>query len=317
MTLLLDRITVGTDGPRGSGRTLTARLENGCSGMTIATEEEACELAEVLAGVRKPRRGRVFLDDRPVLSSPQLRAHIGLLLPKGYEPPMLARTAREHLAAARAKREKAGAPCGDLVGLLTSEELEAPAGRLSFHARRLVALEVALMLRAPSALVLCEPLRDLHPEHAQRVLATIRGFEAERTCTLILAPQRALIERLTSHVLFSDAPTAPKEKALFLRVERPRDVAVQVQAHACVWGTYLDPERPGVLIVSGPDEQQLAEACVEVIVRVRCNLTEMTPLKTRPEIEQCTKALTQTNARLPAASSPDKDRPATAGPNPQ
>ena len=225
-------------GPNGSGKSTLLRL---------------------LAGLERPRRGRVLLDGRP---APAARAAVAYAF---QEAVFLSGTLRANLdlalrlrglpaAARRARLEEAAAACG------VARLLERPAARLSGGEAQRANLARALSLRAPLTL-LDEPLA---------------GFD-ERGRALMLAELPALLRRFAATVVLV---THDREEALRLAA----DVVVLREGRVCAAG-----ERRAVF--AAPPDPQTAAFLGYTLIPADGRLAAVAPGSLRPSPGDFTLAL--------------------------
>ncbi len=165
----------------GSLRRLDLELGPGMQVMLGRPSEGSELLVELAAGARRPRSGRVRLDDEDPARSPSLRRRIGSLLAREALPP--------------------GKCVGDSLGLLVGARAEATAARalefvglghwatrrtatLTAAETRSVMLALALSTNEPRALLLFEPLADLPGISLELVLARLGRAAASGSLVL-------------------------------------------------------------------------------------------------------------------------------------
>jgi molybdate transport system ATP-binding protein len=142
-----------------------------------------------IAGLLHPRRGRIAIDDRVLFDStahvdlPPARRDLGVVFQDGRLFPHL--TVRENLRYGMPRGEPPSlfADVVQLLGLGTL--LKRKPGQLSGGQIRRVAIGRAL-LRQPRALLLDEPLANLHREARTEVLEHLRGLKHEFAVSTLL-----------------------------------------------------------------------------------------------------------------------------------
>ena len=142
-----------------------------------------------IAGLLRPERGRIAINDHVLFDSRAgvnmaiARRDLGVVFQDARLFPHL--TARENLRYGMPRNASAQA-FDDVVQLLQlSALLKRRPGQLSGGQVRRVAIGRAL-LRQPRALLLDEPLANLHREARMEVLEHLRGLKREFTLTTIL-----------------------------------------------------------------------------------------------------------------------------------
>lgn len=286
MTVLLERLTIDRSGAK-QAIVLSAEVLPEAVGIVAENEAQANKAVAALTGAARPARGRVLVDGHDLLSCPRERARTGaVFLPQGRGTPK-ERRVKEHLHHCRSLRTRAGGECGTETGFCT--ELEGKMlGELTSSELRLVDLEIAFQARHPRLIAIAAPLLGLSPMHTDLLLTALRERCSEGAVVFLIDSSRHRLMCLATRLLPESPPLAadPLEPGvtLMLKVERPRDIAVRAQAEDGVLGTFLDPSRPGVLLVRGRDSDQatLAELCTRLVVEERCALEEMTRLGHAP-----------------------------------
>lgn len=142
-----------------------------------------------MAGLLRPQRGRIAIDDRVLFDSaagidlPAAQRDLGVVFQDARLFPHL--SVRENLRYGMARRALPTA-FDDVVHLLALPALlKRKPGQLSGGQIRRVAIGRAL-LRQPHALLLDEPLANLHREAREEVLEHLRGLKRELALTTIL-----------------------------------------------------------------------------------------------------------------------------------
>ncbi|HEX5961423.1 MAG TPA: ATP-binding cassette domain-containing protein [Rhodanobacteraceae bacterium] len=142
-----------------------------------------------IAGLLQPRRGRIVIDGRVLFDSatdvdvPTARRNLGMVFQDARLFPHL--DVRENLRYGMARKATATV-FDDVVQLLDLPALlKRKPGQLSGGQIRRVAIGRAL-LRQPHALLLDEPLANLHREAREEVLEHLRGLKRGLALTTIL-----------------------------------------------------------------------------------------------------------------------------------
>src|SRR3982751_762929 len=149
-----------------------------------------------IAGLRKPGRGRIALDDRVLFDSaakidvPVAERQIGYVFQDGRLFPHL--DVRANLVyGAKARRERSHADLDAIVALLDlAPMLQRTPSTLSGGERQRVAIGRAL-LAEPRALLLDEPLTGLHAEARRQVLDYLRRLKRELRVFTVLVTHHA------------------------------------------------------------------------------------------------------------------------------
>jgi molybdate transport system ATP-binding protein len=147
-----------------------------------------------IAGLLRPARGRIVLDDRVLFDSraganvPVAQRHLGMVFQDVRLFPHL--SVRDNLGYG-VPRSRGAARLDAAVQLLGLEGLlRRKPGELSGGQARRVAIGRAL-LSEPAALLLDEPLSNLHREARAEVLEHLRGLKRELALTTILVSHQA------------------------------------------------------------------------------------------------------------------------------
>jgi len=273
VNLLLDGVVLHALGARAMPP-LTFDLGPGTHALCLESGEAAAELARVACGLARAKRGRVLLGGDDPLGRPALRARIGSTHGGDFSA-LGGKPARTWFERAHALRASHGGTQGELLGLLSPERLELPWHELSLAERRAFELELALSLENPHAVWLSQAPR-LAPEALDRVLLRLRQRAADGAVVVVTvsAEREAALFGDNVHLprlVRRDAPGVTVQ----LVVERPREVAAELQGDAAVLSTQLDPSRPTVLLVRGTDQLALCRACSRAALARRCELSEM------------------------------------------
>lgn len=146
-----------------------------------------------IAGLLRPARGRIVLDDRVLFDSraganvPVAQRHLGMVFQDVRLFPHLSVRDNLRYGAARADAAHFDAAV-QLLGL--GALLKRKPGQLSGGQARRVAIGRAL-LSQPAALLLDEPLSNLHREARAEVLQHLRDLKRELALTTILVSHQA------------------------------------------------------------------------------------------------------------------------------
>jgi len=174
----------------------------------------------------------------------------------------------------------------DPIGLVDAGRLALPIDQLTPQERREFELELALSIENPQLIWLSQPPRLATPAAQDEVLGRLRKRAADGAIVVVgvSTEREAGLWGDLRHPTRT-APARESERTIQLVVERPREVAAELQRDAAVLGTELDPARPNVLLVHGSDDLALRRACGLAVVSRRCELFEMVsvPGRTKPE----------------------------------
>ena len=281
MNLLVDGVVLREARARELGR-WTLDLGPGSHALTLEDRAAAMELARIVGGVERPKRGRVLLLGDSPYRAPALRARSGVTFGADFEGAERS-SARQAWERARAARRMHGAETTEPMGLLPLGRFDAPLGQLSALERSHLELDLALGLEKPHVVWLCEIPRFQEAAMLDRVLDRLRQRAQEGA--IVVATVRTRREaRIWGDELHSPRSLARDSTAstnLQLIVERPREIAAELQADPAVLSTTLDPTRPRLLFVSGADDRALRRACVRAVVARRCELSEMVSVPPR------------------------------------
>jgi ABC-type transport system involved in cytochrome c biogenesis ATPase subunit len=236
----------------------------------------AMELARIVAGIERPKRGRVLLLGESPHRTPELRARMGVTFGASFEGAERG-SVRVAWERARAARLAHGAVMSEPMGLLSLERFDVPLEQLSASELTHFELDLALCLEKPHLLWLFESPHLRDQATFDRVLDRLRQ-RADEGAIVVSTVRTRREAQVWGDELHSHRAGAPESAAvtnLQLIVERPREIAAELQADPAVHTTSLDPTRPTLLFVSGTDDGALRRACVRAVVARRCELSEM------------------------------------------
>ena len=152
-------------------------------------------LLSMIAGLIRPRQGRVLLNNREISGRPANELPgLGLaLVPEGGRlfPFMTVQENLELGAYSRAARAATAQRMDEMMSIfpVLAERRAQLAGRLSGGERQMCAIARALMSR-PSLLLLDEPSVGLSPLMTERVLETVAGLVQSEALTVVIVEQR-------------------------------------------------------------------------------------------------------------------------------
>ena len=152
-------------------------------------------LLSMIAGLIRPRQGRVLLNNREISGRPANELPgLGLaLVPEGGRlfPFMTVQENLELGAYPRAARAAMARRMDEMMSIfpVLAERRAQMAGRLSGGERQMCAIARALMSR-PSLLLLDEPSVGLSPLMTERVLETVAGLVRSEALTVVIVEQR-------------------------------------------------------------------------------------------------------------------------------
>ncbi len=166
-------------------------------------------LLEIIAGLRRPDRGRVLLRDRVLCDAeggidlPARERHVGYVPQDETLFPHL--SVRANALYGVRGRAADGELFRDLAGMLEIEPLlDRSVNRLSGGERRRIALARALMT-SPAVLLLDEPLSGLDTTRKERTLELLRSVRTHfRTPTVLVSHDRAEVRAFCDEVLVLD-----------------------------------------------------------------------------------------------------------------
>ncbi len=308
-TLSLDALTDGSLGP------LTLRFAPGLTVVLGDSEATLEALVELGSGERKPQRGNVLLDGRPVFGDPSGRRRLACVLPR--EALLPAKSVRAALLAQDALRERVGDPLAALGSLGLERLAEVPPGALSALEKRAVAFAYAASQREAEVFVLHDPLA-LAGIARREVLAGHCRAMAERGSVVLTSPlledalllggRSLLLEggRVATNIpntvpLAEFALESRDAERLGARLARERSLTVDFEPK-------LSPRQ---LRVSGSDLTEVARLITLALEQEHCVLDSMQPVP--PSVAQWLAARrsgTTSPARAPAprAVSPGAER---------
>jgi energy-coupling factor transporter ATP-binding protein EcfA2 len=157
-----------------------------------ATGSGKSTLAEILAGLRRPQRGRLLIDGRDIWKrgGSEYRRRLGLVMQQADDQ-FLGRTVFEDIAFGPRHRgadaetvERQVAAALDAVGFAIDEVRDRAPQEFSGGQRRRLALAAVLVLGC-SVLVLDEPLAGLDPQARIEVVSLLTRLRLERGMTII------------------------------------------------------------------------------------------------------------------------------------
>jgi ABC-2 type transport system ATP-binding protein len=137
-------------------RRVDLSLEGGLHALVGVPDDEASELVAICAGLIRPKRGVVRLNDERPFVSPATRRTVGALL--DVEDALEGPTVEAAVALSLALHGVSGSARDLLVSLGLEPFLERRPRSLSASEVRKIAFSIALGLSAPALLVLYEPL---------------------------------------------------------------------------------------------------------------------------------------------------------------
>jgi ABC-2 type transport system ATP-binding protein len=142
----------------------------------------ASVLVDLVAGLRRPRRGRLHLDGAEPWQSPALRRRLGVLLQ--VEPAPAATTVATFTEEALLLRGDHRPPSAALARLDIESWADRRMTSLTPGELRAVHLALALSLPDPAALILHEPLTDLAGASRESVILRLRETAGQGACVL-------------------------------------------------------------------------------------------------------------------------------------
>gem|GEM_PF-3226568 len=289
--LVLERLALGPRLPR-----LDLTLEAGLRVLAAAPGPLFSLLLPCLAGLTRPRRGRVLWGYEDPYGVPELRARIGSLFVDEHELPW-STNVRSYVKRVNEFRQRAAAslhnaspasivasPASIVASpasiVLDELLLETPCARLSAFERRRIALHLALTTPDARYLLLHEPLSALENDEEPALLGALSAHAAAGALVVVTTHEPRSARRLSADVHHLGALTSnPRsERTLLLSLDRPRDVAAALARSSLVQGTQLDPNRPRELRVTGVDDDALLAVVTRAVVESQSQLTEMTEL---------------------------------------
>jgi ABC-type lipoprotein export system ATPase subunit len=243
----------------------------GIHALVSARSELAQALLECMAGLRTPlgspwNTGNVSLGNENPLSSPSLRAALGVTLPE--EPALPAasslRNSLEQLLALRSQHDSLTTVSPSTIPLVKELLNRAPES-LTNTERRRVTLGLALSLRSPQALLLHHPLSHLALEETSFVLARLRSLVDEGKIIVCVTPTLEDAKRLSPHIQELGAFTQQPETARNCRIycSEAQNIADLIRAlpdsHEWFESVNLPESDPSCLVVTlaspGPAER--------------------------------------------------------------
>lgn len=280
MSLTLDRVVLRAPGARAS-RHFTLDLAVGTHALHIAGADARVELARLVSGLERPKQGRVLVLGQEPYGTPALRARIGCQFGRDFAG-RSSLLVRDFWDTVRQLRKRHGAVSAEPLGLLDAERLASPLDRLSPTELRDLELELSLDIENAHVVWLSQPPQEGPQSAYDAVLGRLRKRAADGAVVVVtVATEREA-------VLWGDERhprLEPRSEAegctILLVVERPREIAAELQRDVVVLGTELDVRRQNALLVHGVDDLALRRACSAAVVARRCELFEMVSLPRR------------------------------------
>jgi ABC-type thiamine transport system ATPase subunit len=259
------------------------------SGLWVMLGDSAAALErvlEILAGVRRARRGRVLLGQKDVFETPGLRKRIASLLPEEALLPASSVSQSLELAAELRGSSVRGGDLLERAGLARFASL--PPERLSPAERRAVALAFTLEQRECDALLLHDPFSLSAWVPMERVVSHCRVL-SERACVLVTTtrledaialggwPCRLERGRLVPNVGLGRGQG--EAAALVVRTPDAPRLSRLLATHAAIHGVVFDERRsPRELVIRGADLPALARSLCEVAHAEHIVLEAFAPL---------------------------------------
>lgn len=252
---------------------------------------EISVLIAIVAGVIKPRSGRLRISERDPRRSPELRRRIASLLAH-EELPALPDVATAVTQALLARDTQVTAIRAlELAGIASWAKRATK--NLSRSEARSVALAVALTSEQPLVCAFHEPLADIPGIDRERVHARLTSWAEEGVCVLCTTSSTRDANDLGGNLWFFDggrilsrvsgplARTSARASGLALLVRTPnaRDLAAALASEPALASVSWDETRgPGELLVYGPDPHALALAIVRVTRSRQIPITAIMPV---------------------------------------
>jgi len=278
VTLALDGVVLRAGAK--SARPWRLDLGPGTHAVRVASTEAAIELTKIVCGVERPKRGRVLAFGQEPFETPALRARIGSQFDRDFAG-VTHLTATALWASVRELRGRHGGVTAEPLGLLAAERLTVPVGQLSLAERRAFELELALGSENAQVIWLSQPPRPAGQAAQDAVLSRLRQ-RAESGAVVVVTASTAREAAFWGDEQHPAAEgPALDGRTIVLVVERPREIAAELQRESVVLATELDADRPNVLLVHGRDDLALRRACGAAVVARRCELFEMVSLPGR------------------------------------
>ena len=255
----------------------TLDLGAGTHALVLTDTDVALGLSRVVAGVEAPRRGRVLVDNDEPYRTPALRARLGIHYGRDFAT--LGRcSAHDFSERVRELRARHGVVTAEPLGLVDPARLALPLAQLTSQERSDFELELALSIEKAPLVWLSRPPWPAPAEVLERLRQ--RAADGAAVVVVVSTDREASVWGDQRH-----PPGQPDQgdrlRTIQIVVERPREVAAELQREAAVLGTELDPQRPNVLLVFGTDDLALRHACGTAVVARRCELSEMVSLPGR------------------------------------
>jgi ABC-type transport system involved in cytochrome c biogenesis ATPase subunit len=258
---------------------VSLELSSGLLVIVGDASDGSASLVELCAGVSRPRRGQVRLDDAAPHGSPRLRRGIASLL--AHEATPAAGSVRgwvRGLAALLGSSLEAELP---RLGL----PLDRPLVELSNAERRQLACALALAHPAPRLTVLHDPLSACAPDTRQHVIG--RLLERSRQGPVLVTTPSHMDARLlggSSHVLdrgllseaaggaWPDSSSPGLDIWMYVEADAPRALVAALAQQPDVHELSYDEPRGGRLLLRGPDLERLCNAVARAAVSGRVNV---------------------------------------------
>ena len=280
MSVLVDHVVLRA----ASARKLppwTLDLGAGTHALVLTDTDVALGLSRVVAGVEGPKRGRVLVDSDEPYRTPALRARLGIHYGRDFAG--LGRcSAHDFSARVRELRARHGVVTAEPLGLVDPARLALPLAQLTAQERSDFELELALSVEKAPLVWLSRPPWPARDTARAEVLERLRRRAADGAAVVVVVStdREASVWGDQRHPPGQPDP-GDRLRTIQVVVDRPREVAAELQRDAAVLGTELDPERPNVLLVFGTDELALRHACGTAVVARQCELSEMVSLPGR------------------------------------
>ncbi|HWA77489.1 MAG TPA: hypothetical protein VG937_34370 [Polyangiaceae bacterium] len=278
--LTLDDVVDDDVGP------ISLRFKQGLFTLFGDSPKSLARLSEIIAGVRRPRRGRAMLDGSDVGEDPSARRRIASLLPTETALPAERVSHSLELAAELHGATLRATDVLERVGLTRFSAV--PPGHLAPLEQRALALALALSLDRSEVLLLHDPfaLHALVPKAS--VISHCRDL-AERACVVVTTPRlQDAIElggsacriergRPVPHAGLSTDRTL--SVGLLLRSDDAERLAALFASESAFQHVLYDPQRSArELSVFGADLRSLAQAVCELARKAELTLDALAPL---------------------------------------
>jgi hypothetical protein len=276
VSVVVDRVVLRALGARRLPA-WTFDLGAGTHALVLTDTDVARGLSRVVAGVEAPKRGRVLVDGEEPYRAPALRARLGIHYGRDFTALGRA-SALDFSERVRELRGRHGVVTADPLGLVDPARLALPLAQLTSQERSDFELELALGVEKAPLVWLSRPPWPARGQVLERLRE--RASDGAAVVVVVGADREASLWGDQRHPP-GQPDSEDRGRTIQLVVERPREVAAELQREAAVLGTELDPERPNVLLVFGTDELALRRACGTAVVARRCELSEMVSLPGR------------------------------------